>query len=263
MASPSRPWEPQQGATQDEGTQGQAAPSTAPQEIIDENDPRLVSETLDVNVDADAYAQPAPPPDGKYQAKVKLEGIKVEGSTERKNWTTKNTTRPPITPFYTTNISCSIIDPSGKYDGIVVYPQFGGGASTNTRRDGSTQVTTILARIKKPDGTPWATPGLRLQAKGWMELFVKALATEPEIGIETAWEASCMKCGEEMRAKGKGEYPTRTTGMHHFPPEQDASKRKLGMTHSPEMKCQVNPAHGYSRARAIVVRFLHLNELKA
>src|SRR2546430_14406481 len=58
---------------------GQPVPSDAPQELIDENDPRLISETLDANLEADAYAQPIPPPDGKYRAKLKLEGVKAEG----------------------------------------------------------------------------------------------------------------------------------------------------------------------------------------
>jgi hypothetical protein len=259
MASPSqKPWEVQQGQATAPSDNGPAV-SESPQDVIDENDPRLVSEVIDVNVEGDAYAQPAPPPDAKYHAKLKLEGVKQEGTSEKKDYTSKNFGKPPV-PAYTTSISCQIIDSSGKYDGIVLYPAFGGGASTATRRDGTTQVATILARIRKPDGTPWAAPGLKLKQKEWMDLFVKALATEPEIGVETSWEASCMKCSEELKPQGK--YASRTTGMHHFPPESDPAKRKAGLTFQPEIKCSVNPSHGYSKARAIVTRFLHLHELK-
>ena len=265
----STPWAPQQGAapstTEEAKPNGAAqhagaAPADVPQEIIDENDPRLISESLDTNLEADAYAQPAPPIDGKYRAKLKLEGVKQEGTTDVKPYTVGQTSKPPIIPYYKTNISCSIIDPSGKYDGITVYPQFGGGANTNRRRDGSTQVSTILARIKRPDGQPWAQSGVKMTPREWIELFVKALAGEPEIGIETQWEASCQKCGEELKAQGK--YSTRTTGMHHFPAEKDPAKLKAGQRNTPEILCAVNAAHGYSRARAIVVRFLHLHELK-
>lgn len=259
MATAPKPWEVnagQQGAS-DTGPEV----SSAPQELIDENDPRLISEPLDVNVDADAYAQPAPPPDGKYRAKLKLEGVKQEGTSEKKSYAPKNFGKPPV-PAYATSISCQLIDANGKYDGIVLYPAFGGGVSTAVRRDNSSQVGTILARIKKPDGSAWAPAGVKMNPKEWMELLVKALATEPEIGVETSWEASCRECGEVEKAKGSGKFAARTTGMHHFPPETDAAKRKAGLTNSPEIKCAVNPAHGYSKARAIVTRFLHLHELK-
>jgi hypothetical protein len=262
--SSNAPWAPSQGAapsTQADAPKanGPTQPSDAPQDLIDENDPRLVSESLDVNVEGDAYAQPAPPPDGKYRAKLKLEGVKVEGSSEAKPYTSGQTSRAPIIPYFKTGISCSIIDPSGRFDGIVVYPQFGG-VNTNRRRDNTTQVTTILNRTKKPDGTPWAPTGLKMTQKEWIELFVRALAGEPEIGIETAWEASCQKCAEELKPQNK--YPVRVLGMHHFPQERDNAKLKAGYMFTPEIKCAVNAAHGYGRARAVVVRFLHLHELK-
>jgi hypothetical protein len=263
------PWAPTQGATTQEdpgkpngpaGAAGAAAapvPSDAPQEIIDENDPRLISESLDANLEADAYAQPAPPPDGKYRAKLKLEGVRVEGGENKPYGTGQNKQK---VPYFRTGVSCSIIDPSGKYDGITVYPAFGGGANTDRRRDGSTQVTTILTRITKPDGSLWAPKGAKMTQLEWIQLLVKALGTEPEIGIETAWEASCMSCAEELKKIAK--YALRTTGMHHFPPETAGDKRKAGQLFQPEIRCQVNPGHGYARARAIVVSFLSLSQLK-
>lgn len=268
-----QPWVPQAGAVpqqespghqaQPNGATHQAVPSSEPQEIVDENDPRLVSEPLDVNLDADAFAVPAPPPDGKYRAKLKLEGVKQEGTTEKKAFAASQTKKAPIVPFFTTNISCSIIDGTGRYDNITVYPQFGGGVNTNPRKDKSTQISTILARLTRPDGQPWVRPGMKLNPLEWITTFVKALATEPEVGIETAWEVSCQKCGEEEKAKGYPHgYPGRTLGMHNFPQEQDPAKRKLGLHHSPELRCTMNPSHGSSRARAVVVRFLHLKELQ-
>jgi hypothetical protein len=265
MSSPA-PWAPTQGspATQADPSKPngpapqQQVPSDAPQELIDENDPRLISESLDANLEADAYAQPAPPPDGKYRAKLKLEGVAQEGVQERKPYGT-GANRQKV-PYFKTGLSCSIIDPSGKYDGIVCYPAFGGGANTDRRRDGSTQVTTILTRLKKPDGTPWAAAGMKMSQLEWIQLLVKALGTEPEIGIETAWEASCMACATELKPSGK--YALRTTGMHHFPQETDGAKRKAGQQFQPEIKCAANPGHGYARARAIVIKFLHLSELK-
>lgn len=260
MGTPAKPWEATQGLGSETAADNHAdsAAADASQEILDENDPRLVSESLDINPDADAYAQPAPPPDGKYRAKLKLEGVKQEGTDEKKDFTSKMGKKSSL-PFYSTRLSASIIDSSGKYDGITVYPAFGGSASTEARKDGSTQVTTILQRLRQPDGSPYIAPGAKKTAKEWIQLLVKALATEPEIGIETQWEASCMKCSEEL--KPKGEYATTTRGMHRFPAEQDGGKRKLGQTNVPELKCERNPSHGYSRARANIGRFLHLHEL--
>ena len=271
--SSNAPWAPTQGAGTTDTTTGPSpeaakvnghAAAEQVQDVIDENDPRLISETLEANVEGDAYAQPAPPPDGKYKVKLKLEGVAQEGTEEKKDFTAKSDKNNNL--YYQTSISCSIIDPSGKYDGITLYPAFGGGVNTMVRRDKSTQVTTLLHRIKGPDGRPY-TEGFRGTPREWMQRLVKVLATEPEVGVETMWEASCQKCGEIAKAAaqasgGKVEYPVRTQGMHHFPPEQDASKRKAGQLYSPELKCAKDPSHGYARARAIVTRFLHLQELK-
>lgn len=240
---------------------GNTAISEAPQEIIDLNDPAFTSEVL-VNTEGDAYAQPAPPPDGRYRAKLKLEGLKdaADAAGAPVNYLPKkHTNRSGIVDqvYLYTTIKAEIIDPSGKYDGI---PLFDSWVGTFQGRDGSTKVATILARLKKPDGSPWITPGMRINQTAWMELFVKALAGEPEIGVETMWEWSCQGCGEEAKAQGK-QYPKSIQGMGKFP--LDASKSKPGNpVYSPEMKCQINPAHQFSRARATIARFIALSELK-
>src|SRR5258708_5117176 len=99
------------------GTQQSALPSEAPQDLIDPNDPRLTSEELNVNVGADAYAQPAPPPDARYRAKLKHLRPKDDRQQEvdylAKKWGTKV---PQL--VYVTGLEASIIDPSGKYDGL-------------------------------------------------------------------------------------------------------------------------------------------------
>lgn len=248
---------PVQGRTNDAQAPSAPEPGAEPQELIDSNDPRLTSEDVTMNVEGDAYAQPAPPPDGKYRTKLKL--MQVEDAQGGKHdYLPKLTKRPPIVPYLFTAIEARILDPSGKYDNIPVFDRWVG---TFMNRDGATKVSTILARLKKPDGTPYVTPGMRLSHKGWMDLFVKALAGEPEIGIETAWEWSCQTCGEEAEKAGKP-YPRSVTGMSKFPAEADPAKRKNGQLFQPEMKCQVNPAHGYSRAQVRPARFLHLSELK-
>jgi hypothetical protein len=219
---------------------------------LDINDPRFTSEILDVNTEGDAYAFPAPPPDGKYRVKLKLQQ-RENAKKEKVNFT------PAIwgknqQPVLVASVEADIIDPSGKYDGVKVFDS---NVSTFVQgNDKAAKVTTILARLRKPDGTVWAPANAKLGLSAWMELFVKALAGEPEIGIETVWEWSCQGCGKLAKEKGEA-YPRAILGMHKFPPNTGG---KPG--YQPEMKCQVNPAHGYSRARVTIGRFLHLSELK-
>lgn len=234
----------------------QIDPSTTPQELLDPSDPRLTSEALDVNTEGDAYAQPAPPPDARYRAKLKLEGVK-DAAGQKHDYLAKMTNKVPKLPYFATAISASIIDPSGKYDGITAYDSWVG---TFQGKDGSTKVATILGKLTKPDGTPWVAKGTKFTHKDWMELFVQALAGEPEIGIETQWEWSCQECGKLAKAQGTG-YPKSIEGMQKFPPEMDKAKRAAGQLFNPEMKCPVNAAHGYSRARIRIGRFLSLSEL--
>lgn len=253
---------PTQGAvTHDDSTNsttqhvnGTAASHDAPQEILDPNDPALVSEAIDVNTEGDAYASPAPPPDGKYRAKLKLEGVKDEQGNVHPYLAKTHANGP----YFATAISAQIMDSSGKYDGVNVFDSWVG---TFLNKDRSTKVSTILSKLKQPNGQPWIPRGVKLNQRDWMELFVKALAGEPEVTIETAWTFSCTACGEEAKEKakregGKAKYPKEVEGMNKFPAETDATKRKQGQLFQPEMKCQVNPAHGYSRARVKMVRVL-------
>jgi hypothetical protein len=216
---------------------------------------------LDTDVTKDAYAQPSLPPDGKYRAKLKLEGIKKDNG-EKKDFDVFQTKggRSPVTPYFATSVSASLIDPTGKFDGMTLYPQFGGRVGTLLRRDKSTQVGTLLALLHKPDGTPWATANMRLTQREWIELLVKALAGEPEIGIETQWEVTCQVCQDQAK---EGEYPVTIRGMQKFPPETDAAKLKAGERFSPEMRCGVNAGHGYTRAYPKVARFISLKDLAA
>lgn len=220
-----------------------------PQEIIDENDPRLISEPLEMNLEGDAYAQPVPPPDATYHAKLKLKHVEND-KKEKKDFEVKMTKRAPILPYLSTGIEARIIDPAGKFDNIPVYDSW---VSTFTGRDNSSKISTILSHLKQPSGQPWAVAGQRMTHREWMDLFIKALAGEPEVRIMTAWEWSCTVCGEEAKKAGQA-YPRSITGMTKFP--QEVKNRQA--TYIPEMKCPVNVAHGYSRAQVRIAQVLSL-----
>ena len=224
-----------------------AVPGAEPQEVLDPNDPRLTSEALDVNATGDAYAQPAPPPDAKYRAKLKLAQPK-DAKGQQVDYVPASWGKGANAQLvFVTGVQASIIDTSGKYDGISVFDF---NVATYKGRDGSTKVSTILAVLRRPDGEPWFKPGDKLSARDWIQLLVKALAGEPEVGIETQWEWSCQGCGEAAKKAGTS-YPRSIMGMHKFPPDP-----KVPRAFSPEMRCQVNPAHAYSRARVQIARVL-------
>lgn len=251
--------QPQFGTVEDAATTdtaNQNGAGDAPQEILDPNDPQLTSEILEANLEADAYAFPPPPPDGKYRAKLKL--AQQEDPQKQKVDFLPAIWGKDLQKVFVASVEASIIDPNGKFDGIKLYER---NVATFLQRGGATKVHTLLARLKQPSGEPWATPATRLSPRGWMDLLVKALAGEPEVGVETAWEWNCQKCGEEAKAK-KESYPRAITGMHKFQQKLDSRGNPIRGEYSPELLCQANKAHGYSRARATIARFLHLSELK-
>lgn len=229
--------------------------------MIDENDPRLTSEAVNVDVGKDAYAVRPLPPDRKWRAKLKLEQLE-NANHEKKDYLPAQT--DDGIPYFKASISASICDVDGKFEGFKLSPQFGGTVGTLPRKDSSSQVATVLSKLRKPDGTPWATPQMRLSHKGWIDLLIKALAGEPEVGIESQWEWNCSECGKEAKARSYADgYPVSIRGMQKFPAEQDRTKKAEGQLFSPEMKCQKNAAHGFSRAFPKIARFLSLDELKA
>jgi hypothetical protein len=220
------------------------------QEVIDPNDPRFTSENVDVNTEADAYAFPPPPPDARYRAKLKM--VQRDDAQKQKvDWIAAKwgATNPQY--VLVTSVEASIIDPSGKFDGYKVYDR---NVSTFQSRDHGTKVATILARLKRPDGTPWVNVNNKPKTtKEWMELLRTALAGEPEIMIDTNWEWSCAGCGQESKKAGT-KYAKSIVGMHKFP--------QFRGQFQPEMRCQVNPAHGESRAQVRIARFLGEQDLK-
>lgn len=228
-------------------------PSTEPQEMLDPNDPRLISESIEMNLDADAYAQPVPPPDGKYRAKLKLAGPKNDKG-EVQDYKTAMWGKPGNKlPIYVTGVVAEIIDPNGKFDGIKIFDF---NVATFRNREGASKVGTIVAMLRKPDGSPWVTAAesKSMNQKDWIDRLVKALAGEPEVKVETQWEWSCEGCGKEAKEK-ETPYPKAIVGMQRFPTVLREGKQ----VYDPEMKCAVNPAHGYTRCRVTMARVMSVD----
>lgn len=215
---------------------------------IDINDPAFSSEALDVNLEADAYVTPPPPPDRAWRVRLKL--LQLKDATGQLVDCKAAVWGNPPQKVLNTGCESHIIDPSGKFEGVIVRDML---VSTFMRRDKGTTLQSILRVLKTPDGGRYLTPGLALTPMGWVQLYLKAMATEPECGLETVWEWNCQACGEEADKRGDRR-PATIKGMQKF---WNAQQRQFVA----EMRCPANPAHGYSRARATVGRYMTLEEL--
>src|SRR5262249_40412056 len=146
-----------------------------------------------VNVGGDAYAQPPVLPDGRWRARLKDEGVKLQNGQTVKD--VAKLTGKNKTPAIYTAIKAILVTPERpEFDGIEVFDSW---VSTFTQRDGSNKVLTILGRIKQPNGQPWVetqpntAPGAAIRygtkpsPRVQMDLLHKALAGEPEVIIET------------------------------------------------------------------------------
>lgn len=263
-APSSNPFGAQSQPTAPNATNGAYNPQTEqPQQMIDPNDPRLFEEQ-NLDPHGDAYAQQPLPTEGKWKAKLKLIGVDDKDKYQGGDFRLANTKKDHL-PYFSTGIACTILDPSGKYDGVTVYPEFGGEVGTLvTGKMTASKISTIVQKLGNgPDGRPWYPQG-RMNQLSWMKYFVeKVLPSEPSIGIEVQWEGSCPACGtaasDAIKAGQNVQYPARVTGMRSFPAEQDPEKRKAGQAFSPNLQCRV---HGTYRGRAVVVNFLRLDEVK-
>lgn len=208
---------------------------------IDLNDPALLSESLDVNPDADAYASPPPPPDGVYRVKLKQIDVKDGNGNAVRFRAAKAPKDGQV--YVNTAIEARIIDAqTGKYDNIPLYDYWVG---TYRNRDGSTKLTTILNKlgVAIPRGA---------SHKSLMDLFLQTLAGEPEIEVETAWEASCQTCSTDYKAGKLTTKPREIKGMARFP--------QVNNIPVPEIPCPLDAKHGVMVAQARIVGFRSLKK---
>ena len=212
---------------------------------IDPNDPRLVSEVLDDRLDADAYAVPPPPPDGRWKAKLKLGGIKDKADGQIKPFIVGEAYWRPEKPlFYAANVEASLIDHSGKNDNVKLMDYHV--RSLMDDRKGTSPMTTIT---QKAGGAANA----HSTAKDRYQAFEKALAAEPEVIVETRWQVSCQRCEEAADKRGDKKPGPFLYGDARFPQNRDGS-------HSPDVSCPT--CKSMCRAQAKIERYYSLKEIQ-
>lgn len=222
----------------------------------------LTSETLTA-AEGDAFAEPPPPPDAIYRVKLRLRGITQKdykgrdikpftAGGETAQWVPeaqKDKNGITVGHFAKCLVDVQIHDPKfPEFEGIFLQVPYMWLDTKTPPRGGPSKVNTLLNLLKQPSGKPWIVTGQKYSDKQMIELFVKALAGEPELKCQSQWSVTCDMCQQE--GKKSGTYPKATEGMQRFPQVPG----KPGV-YSPEMPCLVNRAHGYTKARAQAVQF--------
>lgn len=213
---------------------------------IDMNDPALTSESLSDDTSKDAYAAPPPPPDGKWRSKLKLAKIKDKRDGQEKDFIA--TAFPRMAngrPFFAVNIDVVLSDLSGTFDGVKLTEYWV--KSLIDDRKHTSQMSTITT---KAGGVMPAQSTDRIR----LDTMLKTLASEPDVIVETQWEASCQTCQDAAEKKGERAPKPFLYGMHRFP------QLRAGGA-DPNVACPVCKA--MVRAQVRITGFLSLAEAKA
>jgi hypothetical protein len=210
----------------------------AQQELVDPNDPRLISEMLSENPEGDAYAVPPPLPDGKWRAKLKQVDIEDDKGQKQRYAAFTRAKMANGQPFLATNVEFTILDSTGKYDGTKLTEYWV--KTLVEQRSRTSQVATLLTKLKQP-----LAPA---NQAGRMDQFLRVLAAEPELVVETAWSAECMECQEAAKKAGERAPRAFLSGMHRFPQTRTGP--------DPVVKC---PKGHQVRAQVRIVNFFPLD----
>src|ERR1017187_4213738 len=213
---------------------------------IDPNDPRLTSEVLTDNADADAYAVPPPLPDGKWRAKAKQVDIKDDKGTAQRYAVFSRAKMANGAPFFATNVEFGVIDHSGKHDGQKLTEYWV--KTLVDERKGTSQAATLTRKLGGK------TPASGNQ-KTFMDGLLQVLASEPELIIKTSWSAECQTCQESAKKRGDRAPRPFLQGMHRFKPT------KVPGEHDPMAQCPT--CRSMVRAQPRITAFYSLAESQA
>lgn len=170
---------------------------------FDLNDPNLLAGEIETNSGADPYATPPPINDGFYKIKLKqIEVNRPDGS--KALWTAKK--GKDGKPFAWCALEGTVDAPGTQYDGQKVWDRF---VSTMTQRNGGVPMAWVLKclGVTLPANTSIQT---------LVDLFQKALASEPMIDIETSWEGGLDEASRQLFKDNSVKEP-RVIGQTRFP----------------------------------------------
>lgn len=180
----------------DEAQQQAGTNGTGPAEsvVIDPNDPLLTSEPLDMNLDANAYDVPPPPPDGWWRATLKQVDINDKAGKPQRHIT--SAFQEPYRPFYAINVAAYLADLSGKYDSLEMVDYWV--KTAVNKRSKTSQAASIGVAVGQREALAQA----RSQGDV-LAILEKALAAEPQVLVQTQWQWACRACDDAAGKKGK------------------------------------------------------------
>lgn len=197
---------------------------------IDLNDPNLLADEMDANVDKDPYAAPPPLPDGFW--KVKIKQLKVKGpNNEERDFNVK--TDKQSKKYAYTALELQVQQPGGQFDGQKLNDYF---LSTMQQKNGGIPVVRVLnvLGVKIPQ---------KVNAQWLMDTLKSALAGEPDLVIETVWEGGLNQDDKKRFDEHVPPVKFRSVlGSHRFPLLADGSR-------SPELKVSTALGEVVVRAR--------------
>lgn len=220
------------------GTTGQPAETVA----IDPNDPLLTSEPLEMNLDANAYDVPPPPPDGLWRAQLKQVDINDAAgkAVQHRLSAFGKPGEDRYQPFYAVNVGSYLIDLSGCYDELELIDYWV--KTAVMRRAKTSQAASILLA----GGEREAVTRARTQADV-LALLEKMLAGQPTLVVQTEWQWSCRTDDEKAAKQGKAKPGVFRRGM-----ASAAADGRGGR--NPVVACP--SCGGQCRAQARVVNYL-------
>ena len=149
-------------------------------------------------------------------------------------------------PFYAVNVESSLIDFSGRFDNVKVTEYWV--KSLIDAKKGTSQMTTLCVKAGSP-------PPARATQKDRLDHFLKVLSGEPEVIVETYWEARCQACEQAADKRGERKPNAFLRGEQRFPMKTGTS------AHDPNATCPV--CRGGCRAQLRVAQYYSLTETKA
>jgi len=205
-------------------------------------DPSLLQQTVTVNKDADAYASPAPPPEGEYLVVIKGPKKEEDFIQFRVN---KDEAGNPVSVVAVFKIHGEIVDPGGKNDGLVLFPHIFVQPSTKYQERSGT--TTALSFIKRA-GFDHLIQSTDLSVQEQMDLMKQVVAAHPQMRVKAKWRLSV----KGKNADGTDKYEDIYKSMSEFPDDPNNPGQKLWKVPVDPL----NPQGDMAEARCEITEFL-------
>lgn len=159
---------------------------------VDINDLSLDTSEVEINPEADAFAYPPPPVEGRYRVRLKLHERGWEKGTDKYN-----------VEYMRANIEARIVAPGDSSDD---KPLFDNPSTQVFASSGTSKIVGILQALGMTGIPP------RGKIHEYARFLQPYLEHEAEVDVMTQWEAYCKDC--EKSIKGMRRFPTNGDGGH-------------------------------------------------